>query len=131
LSAKNALGTVNGATQSFSTNNNPPTQGSVPSASTNAAEDVTRISATLNARVNPHASQTTYWFEYGDDTDFGSVSAFQSSGNGDTSTSVSAGVSGLNPLTKYYFRINAQNQFGTVNGATQNFTTKGPAGRDR
>lgn len=127
LTAQNAYGTVSGATYNFSTNNNPPAQGTPPSASTNAAEDVTRGSAILNAHVDPNASQTTYWFEYGVTTDFGHVTILQSGGSGDASVAVSAPASGLNPLTKYYFRVNAQNQYGTVNGSTQNFTTKGPA----
>ena len=127
LSAKNAYGTVSGATYSFSTNNNPPGQGTPPAASTNSATAVARTSATLNGHVNPHSSQTTYWFEYGVSTDFGSVSNFQSSGSGNDSLPVSVSISGLDPLTKYYFRINAQNQYGTINGATQSFTTTGPA----
>lgn len=127
LSAQNVYGTVNGSTHSFSTNNNPPAQGTPPAASTSAATDVARTSATLNAHVNAHASQTTYWFEYGQSSDFGSITGFQSGGSGDASLAVSAQVSGLNPKTKYYFRINAQNQYGTVNGAAQSFTTPGPA----
>ncbi|MEK7601329.1 MAG: hypothetical protein AAB480_02255 [Patescibacteria group bacterium] len=127
LSAQNAYGTVTGGTYSFSTNNNPASQGTAPAVSTNAATAVTRTTATLNARVTPRSSQTTYWFEYGDSTDFGSVSSFQSAGSGNTSLAVSAAISGLNPQTKYYFRVNAQNQYGTTNGATQNFTTPGPA----
>src|SRR3989344_1231554 len=63
LSAQNAYGTVNGGTYSFSTNSNPPPQGNPPSVSANAATDVERTTATLNARVNPRGSQTTYWFE--------------------------------------------------------------------
>nr|MBP7804880.1 hypothetical protein [Candidatus Paceibacterota bacterium] len=39
---------------------------------------------------------------------------------------VSGGLSDLSPLTKYYFRLNAQNQFGTVIGQTLSFTTSGP-----
>ncbi len=127
LSAQNALGTVNGATYSFSTNNNPPNQGTPPAASTNGASDVTRSGATLNAQVNPHSSQTTYWFEYGNDANLGSITAFQSAGSANSATSVSAAIAGLKPLTKYFYRINAQNAYGTVNGATQSFTTKGPA----
>jgi phosphodiesterase/alkaline phosphatase D-like protein len=127
LSAQNSHGTVNGTTYSFTTNNNPPAQGTAPAVSTNAATAVTRTSATLNAHVNAHSSQTTYWFEYGTGTDFGQVTSFQSGGSGNASNAVSAAVSGLSPQTKYYFRINAQNQYGTVNGATQSFTTSGPA----
>ena len=127
LSAQNSFGTVNGSIYSFSTNNNPPPVGNAPSVSANAASDVERTTATLNGRVNPRGSQTTYWFEYGTDANFGSVTSFQSAGNGTALTNVSAAVSSLSPATKYFFRVNAQNQFGTVNGPTQNFTTKGPA----
>lgn len=127
LSAQNAYGTVNGTTKSFSTNSNPPPQGNAPTANTNAATSVERTTATLNASVNPRGSQTTYWFEYGDSTNFGNITSFESAGNGSTSGGVSAAISSLSPATKYYFRINAQNQYGTVNGATREFTTKGPA----
>ncbi len=123
LSAKNEYGTVNGATQKFNTNNNPPAQGTPPSASTNAAKDVARLSAILSGQVDPRASLTSFWFEYGVTTDFGRVSAFQTVGAGSDSVSVSMTVSGLNPKTKYYFRINAQNIYGTVNGTTQSLTT--------
>ena len=127
LSAQNAYGTVNGSIYSFSTNSNPPPAGNAPSVSANAATDVERTTATLNARVNPRGSQTTYWFEYGTDANFGSITSFQSAGSGTALIGVSASLSGLSPATKYFFRVNAQNQFGTVNGPTQNFTTKGPA----
>jgi len=127
LVAQNALGTVSGVTNSFSTNNNPPGQGTVPAASTNVASDLARTSATLNAHVDPHSSPTTFWFEYGASNNFGSVTSFQSAGNGSGPTALSIGISELNPLTTYFFRVNAQNQYGTVNGATQSFTTKGPA----
>ena len=126
LTAQNSFGTVNGSIYSFSTNSNPPPQGNPPAVSANAATDVERTTATLNARVNPRGSQTTYWFEYGTDANFGSVTSLQSAGNGSALTAVSASLSGLSPATKYFFRVNAQNQFGTVNGPTQNFTTKGP-----
>ncbi len=127
LSAQNALGTTNGATQSFNTNNNPPAEGTPPTANTNAGTNVTRTSATLNGRVDPNSSATTYWFEYGADTSFGSITAFTSAGSDDTSLAVSATLNGLAPQTKYFFRVNAQNRFGTVNGTTQNLTTPGPA----
>jgi phosphodiesterase/alkaline phosphatase D-like protein len=127
LSAQNGLGTVSGTTYSFTTNNNPPGQGTAPAASTNAATAVNRTSATLRATVNAHSSETTYWFEYGTDTNFGQITSFQSDGSGNSANSVSAAISGLNPQTTYYFRVNAQNVYGTVNGATQNFTTQGPA----
>jgi len=127
LTASNAYGTVNGPTYGFNTNNNPAGQGTAPAVSTNAAKSITSTGATVNAQVNPHSSVTTFWFEYGTTPNFGGITTFESAGNTNTSSSVSAQLSGLAPQTTYYFRVNAQNQYGTVNGATQNFTTSGPA----
>lgn len=127
LDAENSFGSVTGLTYSFTTNNNPPGQGTAPGVNTNGATGVGRTSATLRASVNAHSSQTSYWFEYGTTPNFGQVTAFQSGGNGNNSNAVSASLSGLNPQTTYYFRVNAQNQYGTVNGTTQSFTTNGPA----
>lgn len=123
LSALNRIGTVNGATESFRTNTNPPPTGSAPAASTQAASDISSTTAQLNGRVDPNRSQTTYWFEWGEDTDFGRVTPLSSAGDGDAIVNVSATISDLSARTKYFFRINAQNQFGTVNGVTRNFTT--------
>lgn len=127
LGAQNRFGTVNGDTFSFKTNSAPLPQGSVPAVRTLAATDVTRISAILNGQITPNSSETTYWFEYGETADFGSVTSFQSAGAGTAQASASASISGLQPLTRYFFRLNAQNRFGTVNGGVQSFTTQGPA----
>lgn len=127
LVAQSALGTVAGAMYSFSTNNNPPPQGKAPTMRTSAATNVSRTGANANGETNPNGSQTTYWFEYGEGSDLGSVSAFQSAGTGTASMNISVSLTNLKPLTKYYFRANAQNQFGTANGAILNFTTPGPA----
>lgn len=132
LNARNRFSVVEGDTSSFRTNANPPTPpGSAPTVSTSDASDISRTTANLSGRVDPNGSETSYWFEYGEDTTFGKVTSFQSAGNGDSATAVSNSVSGLNPLTKYYYRLNAQNQYGTVNGAIQSFTTQGPAAPGR
>ena len=127
LVAQSALGTATGATYSFETNNNPPPQGNAPTTRTNAATNVSRTSANVNGEANPNGSQTSYWFEYGESAELGNVTAFQSAGAGTASMATSVSLSNLKPLTKYYFRVDAQNQFGTVNGAILNFTTQGPA----
>ncbi len=126
LDAQNSFGTVTGMTYSFSTNNNAPAPANPPTTSTNAATTLTSTSANLNGHVDPRASQTTYWFEYGGSSNFGQITPLQSAGSGTASAAVSAPISGLDPQTTYYFRIDAQNQYGTVNGTTQNFTTPGP-----
>ncbi len=131
LSAKNQYSTVNGATYSFKTNNNPPPQATVPTARTNAATEVERNSADVNGQVNPRGSLTTYWFEYDKTANFGNVTELRSVGDGNTATNVSIPLTNLRPLTKYYFRLNAQNQYGTVVGSVLSFTTKGPPAPDQ
>jgi len=125
LVATNSFGTVTGNTISFMTNSNPPVAGNVPTLRTDAATAVDRTAANLNGRVDPNNAETSYWFEYGDSINLGNTTALQSAGAGDVSISKSTTVDKLAPGTKYYFRLNAQNQFGTVNGTMLTFTTSG------
>ncbi len=127
LSASNASGVVNGSTLSFTTNTNPPPTGNAPTTQTNKAVDVSRTTANLTGQVNPNNVATSYWFEYGETNDLGNATALQGAGNGGSSLAASVSISNLKPLTKYYFRLNASNQFGTVNGSILSFTTTGPA----
>lgn len=127
LVAENSLGKVIGTQYAFQTTLASPPQGTVPTTQSIAASGITRATANLNGRINTNGTQTTYWFEYGLDTSFGSVTAFQPIGSGTLDQNVSVSISNLKPQTKYYFRLNAQNQFGTINGSILNFTTQGPA----
>lgn len=127
LGAENTFGTVIGATYAFRTNATPVPTGTAPTTTTNVATDVTRTSANIHGKINPKGSETTFWFEYGLTAELGAVTAFQSAGSGNASLPFSVSISNLQPVTKYYFRLNAQNQFGTINGEILNFTTKGPA----
>ncbi len=127
LSARNSFGTVNGTTRTFTTHaSNPPPPGAAPAAQSRDATDISRTSTTLNGTVDPNEDATSYWFEYGTSESLGRVTNLKSAGSGDTAQSVSIVVSGLEPAAKYFFRINAQNDFGTVNGRTLSFTTNGP-----
>lgn len=97
-----------------------------PAAVTGAASGVTATTATLNGTVSPNKESTTYRFEYGTTTAYGSQSpAGTSSGNADKA--VSADVTGLAPSTTYHFRLVASNASGTATGADAQFTTP-PAG---
>ena len=78
----------------------------------------------VNGTVNPKGSETTFWFEYGLTAELGAVTGFQLAGSGNALLPISALISNLQPFTKYYFRLNANNQFGTTNGEIMNFTTK-------
>jgi len=126
LSASNSSGAVNGSTLSFTTNTNPPPTGNAPTTETKKAVDVSRTTANLSGQVNPNNAATSFWFEYGETNDLGNATALQAAGNGSAFLNASVSVSNLKPLTKYYFRLNASNQFGTVNGAILSFTTLGP-----
>ncbi len=128
LAAQNSLGTGYGQIQSFTTSASlPPPQGTGPSARTLAATEVSRTTANLHGQVNPSGSQASYWFEYGTTSGLGNITTLQSAGNANANSAVVISASNLLPATKYFFRINAQNQFGTVNGEILSFTTSGPA----
>lgn len=127
LSAQNSVGTTQGEVRSFTTNSNPAVPGKAPTVQTSSASSVARSSVNLNGKVTTNGNETTWWFEYGEKTTLGNVTTFGYIGGNQISTSVMASVSGLKPLTKYYYRINAQSQFGTVNGSIVSFTTPGPA----
>ncbi|MFA5777920.1 MAG: hypothetical protein WC870_00290 [Candidatus Paceibacterota bacterium] len=126
LSAKNRFATVNGATYTLTTNYTPVPSGSMPTSHTLSATDIFNTSANLRGQINPNQAETNYWFEYGKDINFGRSTVLQRLAGGNTTVSVSSSISGLSPSTKYYFRLNAQNQYGTVNGTILNFTTAGP-----
>lgn len=124
--AKNYYGLARGNTLSFTTNTDPPPVGKAPTVDTRTASNITRSTATLNGEVDPNSLATNYWFEYGQTTDFGNATNLQSVGSGNSAQNVSVALSNLVAVTKYYFRLNAQNNFGTVNGTIFSFTTQGP-----
>ncbi len=127
LMASNSLGSASGATYTFTTNSTPAPKAASASVITRSASSISRTAATLNGQVSPNGWQTNYWFEYGTSSNFGNTSTTKTISNSLTSSSsVSQDLTELDPLTKYYFRLNAQNQFGTVNGSTLSFTTSGP-----
>lgn len=128
LVAENQFGTTAGSQQLFHTTiGTPPPVGSAPTTKTLAATGVSRTAANVNGEVTPNKSSTQYWFEYGASADLGNVSALKSVGDGDAKVPASLALSDLTPATTYHFRLNAQNQFGTVLGAILTFKTSGPA----
>ncbi len=128
VAAENQYGIARGSTYTFQTTHDvPPPVGSAPGASTAPASGISRTTANLNGEVTPNKATTQYWFEYGKTTNLGNTTALVSVGDGSTKTQVSLSLSGLDPNTAYHFRLNAQNKFGTVNGAILNFKTAGPS----
>lgn len=131
LNASNSYGVTQGAMFSFTTNSTPPLPGKVPVLETNSATNASNTTISLNGRVNPEGYTTGYWFEFGETTNLGNLTNYASAGSGTSLIGVTANITNLKPLTKYYYRIDAQNQFGTVVGSIANFTTSGPAGASK
>jgi hypothetical protein len=95
--------------------------------STGAAQQVSYDSAVLTGTVNPRGSATSYYFQYGPTTQLGGQTAIADAGAGTGAVKVSVPVSGLQPLTAYYFRLVAVNGAGATSGGYRTLlTTKMP-----
>ncbi|MDD2965062.1 MAG: hypothetical protein PHU33_14035, partial [Bacteroidales bacterium] len=101
--------------------------GNDPIVTTIAATNVAPVSAALNGSVNPNTLATTYFFQYGATTSYGSTTPVVSAGSGSSAVSVSANISGLTPGQTYHFRIVATNTDGTAYGSDLSFTTGAPS----
>jgi len=127
LVAVNSVGKNTGLQYAFITTHGIPVpSGSAPTVKTLAAGGISRMVANLNGEVTPNKVATQYWFEYGTTPNLGSTTALVSVGDGNVKIPASISLSDLLPVTTYYFRLNAQNQFGTINGAILNLKTSGP-----
>ena len=116
--AGNATGTAVGAVMTFFTG-----PGGAPIVATGAATSVTSTGAVLSATVDPHGLPTSFTFEYGPTTTFGSLSAIDSTGAADGAEAVSLPITGLASGTTYRYRIVATNADGTTAGLAGTFTT--------
>ena len=96
---------------------------SAPTASTGSASSVTPSSATLNGAINPNGSSTSWYFEYGATTSYGSKTAVQNAGSGTASVDVSAPVNGLQGNHTFHFRLVASSAGGSSQGSDQTFST--------
>ena len=129
LVAENEYGKTAGTLYSFQTSHiyQAPV-GGIPVVKTSPANRISKTSANLNGQVDANKSETQYWFEYGTTSNLGNTTAFTSTGMSNSNLPEAVTISSLNPNTTYYFRLNAQNQYGTVNGAILNFKTLGQTG---
>ncbi|WP_445148329.1 hypothetical protein [Baekduia sp. Peel2402] len=85
-------------------------------------------SAELTGTIGTFGDQTTYHFEYGLTTNYGSrVPANREAvaGNSRTPRTFSQTAKGLQPGTEYHYRLAATNAAGTTYGADRTFTTLG------
>ncbi|HWM10519.1 MAG TPA: S8 family serine peptidase, partial [Solirubrobacteraceae bacterium] len=91
---------------------------------TGAASEVTQTGARLGGTVRPPGPPTSYQFEYGTTTAYGSVApTVPTAVGGLDATAVSDAISGLAPGTAYHFRLVAIVNGRRVGGADGVFTT--------
>ena len=86
--AMNGAGTSHGTDAVFTTT-------VPPDVTTGAASSITASAATLNGTVDPNSRATTFYFEYGTSTSYGTKTAVKSAGSAASSQSESAGIAGL------------------------------------
>jgi len=97
-----------------------------PSINSASSANLADTTATLNATVTPNGAATSVYFEYGITASFGSTTASQGIGSGNSPVSVSANLTGLSAGTLYYYRAVATNSVGSTFGNTLTFTTTTP-----
>jgi len=117
LVAANSGGTTNGTDQALTAGTPPP------AVSTGGASSITTTGAQLNGSVNPNGFSTTYHFEYGLTTSYGSSTQSGSGGSGTVIVSLNATLSGLTSGSVYHYRLVAANSGGTTNTSDTAFTT--------
>src|SRR5204863_4357610 len=90
LAATNASGTTQGADAVLTTSGTP-----APDAVTGTAGSISSSAAMVTGSVNPNGRPTTWFFEYGTSSSYGSRTASQNGGTGTSTVDVSAQISGL------------------------------------
>ncbi len=120
--ASNSAGTTDGADQTFSTT--PPALVDVqPPGGMSDATGLSTGSATLNAYIDPQGADTSFHFEYGTTTGYGSSTPTGDAGSGNAPALESASVSGLAANTTYHYRTVVSNSLGSFDGPDSSFTT--------
>src|SRR3954451_24632016 len=100
-------------------------QAAVPTVTTGNTTNITQTTAKLHGTVKPNNEATTYHFEYGTATTYGTVTPEQAAIQpGAGNTPVYADVGSLAPGTVYHYRLVATNPSGSIPGKDKTFTTR-------
>ena len=121
LVASSSGGASQGADQALST-------GNATAVTTSSATSIGSTTAKLSGSVNPNGQPTSWYFQYGPTTSYGSTTSVQNAGSGTHSKNVSSSISGLTPGGAYHFQLVATYPTGPSYGGDQSFTTTGPPG---
>jgi hypothetical protein len=90
---------------------------------TESASNISTSAATLNGTVDPNNGSTTYYFEYGLTTSYGSETPEIPDLTGNIAVDVFEDIDDLELNTTYNYRLVASNAGGTSAGANRSFTT--------
>lgn len=126
--AENDRGLTQGPMLTFTTGRSAPGPG--PIVTTGAATGASQNSAVLNGWINPNTNNvsTEIWFEYGVTPALGLPIKKGYVNPGFSDQSVSHLLTGLLPQTVYYYRLVAQNGYGSAAGTVLSFVTAGTGG---
>jgi hypothetical protein len=102
-----------------------------PHVSTGIVTHVRGNAAQLEGVVNPHESETTYYFQYGRTIAYGSQTPTASAGSGNKNVKVGQTASPFLPT--YHYRLVAMNKYGPSIGGDKTFTvgSSNPNGRPK
>ena len=92
---------------------------------TEPASEITSATAKLNGVVNPESMATTYHFEYGTTTSYGTSAPVPdaSAGSSRTNQLVGRTIKGLSANTTYHYVLVGSNSTGTAKAMDRTFTT--------
>jgi hypothetical protein len=96
-----------------------------PVARTGATLEIGTSTARTTGMVNPQGRPTTWYFEYGTTTRYGSRTPSRSAGSGFADRAVSWPLSRLGTAVTYHYRLVARNDVGSTLGADLTFRTTG------
>ena len=94
-----------------------------PTAVTGAGELDRADVGEANGTVTPNGLATSWYFEYGTTTSYGTKTSAKSAGSGTSAVKVAASLTGLRRTTTYHYRLVATNASGTTVGGDQTFST--------
>jgi hypothetical protein len=99
----------------------PTSDSSKPKVTTGKATHILATSALLTAAVNPNGSETSYYFQYGTTTTYGSQTPTVNIGSGKSRVKVGQSISKLQTGVTYHFRVVATTTAGSFPGADRTF----------
>lgn len=120
LVAENTFGITHGSDETVTTKALAPEISELP------ASSITRVTATVSAKINPQNSSTKYRILYGTTSSYGEHTVEFEAGAGHSEVPVNVGLQGLAPETTYHYAVAASNLGGTTTGLDQTLTTGPP-----